>query len=53
MNKFIIEKDKLENNISTIKEMTDSEIIAMIKCNGYGLGLIPFAEILLQNKIDY
>lgn len=51
MNKYIIEKDKLINNISVIKSMTDSEIIAMIKCNGYGLGLIPFAKLLVENGI--
>ena len=51
MNKYIIEKDKLINNINVIKSMTNSEIIAMIKCNGYGLGLIPFAKVLVENAI--
>ncbi|MBO5454217.1 MAG: alanine racemase [Clostridia bacterium] len=51
MNKYIVEKDKLINNINIIKQMTDSTVIAMIKCNGYGLGLIPFAKILTENGI--
>ncbi len=51
MNKYIVEKNKLTDNINIIKSMTKSEIIAMIKCNGYGLGLIPFAEVLVKNGI--
>lgn len=52
MNKYIIEKANLINNINLIKGMTNSEIIAMIKCNGYGIGLIPYAEILKENGIN-
>lgn len=52
MNKYIIEKANLINNINIIKSMTESTIIAMIKCDGYGLGLIPYAEILKDNGID-
>ena len=51
MNKYIIEKDELINNINIIKSMTHSEIIAVIKCNGYGLGLLPFANLLVENGI--
>ena len=31
MNKYIIEKDKLINNINVIKSMTNSEIITLVK----------------------
>ena len=51
MNKYIIEKDKLINNINIIKSLTESTIIAMIKCNGYGLGLTEYAKILIENGI--
>ena len=52
MNKYIVEKAKLINNINIIKSMTDSTIIAMIKSNGYGLGLIPFAQVLTENGVS-
>ncbi|MCX8132045.1 MAG: alanine racemase [Clostridia bacterium] len=53
MKTLVIEKDKLVSNIQCIKNMTSSTIIAVLKGNGYGLGIIEFARILLENGIDY
>lgn len=53
MKALIIEKDKLIHNINTIKSMTSSRIIAVLKGNGYGLGMVDFGNILLENGIDY
>ena len=51
MKKIVIKKEDLKQNICKIKENTNSKIIAVIKSNGYGLGLIPYSEILIENEI--
>lgn len=59
MKALIIEKKDLIHNIKRIKEFINrnnnknTEIIAVIKGNGYGLGLVQFAEILVDNGISY
>lgn len=53
MKKLVVEKDKLVNNINIIKKMTSSTIIAVLKGNGYGLGLVEFARTLADNSIGY
>lgn len=53
MKYLIVETNKLIQNIKTIKEFTNSEIIAVVKANGYGLGLLPFCALLLQQKISF
>jgi alanine racemase len=49
---LIVEKNKLQHNINIIKNMTSSKIIAVLKSKGYGLGLVRFAELLVENGID-
>lgn len=47
-------KDDLENNIDKIKERAkNTKIIAVIKGNGYGLGLHELANFLVQKGISY
>lgn len=61
MKALIIEKKDLKHNITRIKEFinpnnNDSkkiEIIAVIKGNGYGLGLIEYANFLIDNGITF
>ena len=53
MKKLIIEKELLINNINKIKAFTSSTIIAVLKNNGYGLGLDEYPKILLENGIDF
>jgi alanine racemase len=53
MKSLVVEKDKLTKNIELIKGMTSSKIIAVLKGNGYGLGIKEFAKILLENDIDF
>lgn len=55
MRKLIIQKADLVENIIKIKkhgEKSKAKIIAMIKGNGYGLGICEFADVLSQNGID-
>ena len=54
MKKLIVEKSKIENNIQVIKKAAgDAEIIAVIKANAYGLGLLKMAEICRENGISF
>lgn len=54
MKKLVIEKDKLSENIRNIVSHAEPvRVIAVLKGNGYGLGLIPFAQILLDNGVDF
>jgi len=52
MNKLIVETDKLKKNIEIIKRLTDAKIIAVVKGNGYGLGLLEFSSFLSENGIN-
>ena len=60
MKALIIEKEDLKHNIQRIKEFINpdnkekkTEIIAIIKGNSYGLGLIKYAEFLIDNGISF
>ena len=52
MKKIVIEKEDLKENINKIKENTKSKIIAVVKSNGYGLGLIEYSKILIEEEIE-
>ena len=51
MSKYIIDKNKLIENINIIKEKAGVEVIGVVKGNGYGFGMANLAEILMQNEI--
>jgi len=56
MNELIIEKEKIINNIKEIKQKIktkDYTIIAVVKGNAYGHGIIPFTNLLIENGIKY
>ena len=53
MNKFIIERQLLSHNIETILKLAGkTPVIAVVKCNGYGLGLLEYARFLAANGIE-
>lgn len=55
MKKLVVEKQNLKHNLKIIKGITEknkTKIIAVIKGNGYGLGLVEYAEFLADNGIE-
>lgn len=63
MKSLVINRADLKHNIRKIKEIAKDtgrldnhkpiKIIAVVKGNGYGLGLIPYSKILIDNGIDF
>lgn len=55
MKVLVVEKNKLADNVEKIKahaKKTGTKVIAMIKGNGYGLGICQFAQFLIKCGID-
>ena len=60
---LVINKEDLKHNIKRIKEIAEEtgrnddhkpiNIIAVVKGNGYGLGLIPYSKFLIDNGISF
>lgn len=53
MKTLVIETEKLRANVKTLQDyMKGTPIWAVLKCNAYGMGLIPFAKTLAECGID-
>lgn len=62
MNTLVINKEDLRHNINKIKEYAkksgqddagkDVKIIAVVKCNGYGMGIVEYTKFLIDNGIS-
>ena len=50
-----VSKDDLKHNIEIIKEQFNDNVklIAVVKANGIGLGLIEYSKFLVENGIEY
>ena len=58
MKALIVEKENLKNNLKIVREIINRDkkkpkLIAVIKGNGYGLGLIEYANFLIDNGVDF
>ena len=58
MKTLVVESDKLKHNLKIVKEFVEknnkkTKLIAVIKGNGYGLGLVEYAQFLVDNGIDF
>ena len=63
MKSLVINKQDLKHNIKRIKEIVEEtgrnddhkniKIIAVVKGNGYGLGLVPYSKFLIDNGISF
>ncbi len=50
--KFVVEKDKIINNIKIIKDKCKVSVYGVIKCDGYGMGLLFMAQTLKECGIN-
>lgn len=54
MNRLVIDTAALRKNIAVIKKKADgTPVYAVVKGNGYGLGLVPFAKLLKEEGINH
>lgn len=53
MNKLEINKSDLKYNVDKILEKTTNQVIAVVKINAYGLGIVPFSKFLMENGVDF
>lgn len=63
MNTLVIEKEDLRHNIEQIKKFVEKsgvddngkpiKIIAVVKGNGYGLGIVEYTKFLIDNGISF
>ena len=63
MNKLVINKENLLQNVQKIKEHAQTnlpddkgrkvKIIAVVKANGYGFGIVEYSQFLIDNGIDF
>ncbi|MBE6991983.1 MAG: alanine racemase [Ruminococcaceae bacterium] len=54
MNRLVIDTAALRKNIAVIRKQADgTPVYAVVKGNGYGLGLVPFAKLLKEEGINH
>ena len=51
MKKFVIETDKLAANAQAIQDRAGVPVIAVLKADGYGFGMLQMAKVLSENGI--
>ena len=58
MKELIVEKENLKHNLKIITEIIQKDekkpkLIAVVKGNGYGLGLLEYTNFLIDNGVDF
>lgn len=51
--RIVVSKDDIRYNVSVLKKEVKTKVIAVLKGDGYGLGLTEMAGILKECKIDF
>ena len=50
--RYVVQKDFIASNLNKMRaHCPTAEVIGVIKGNGYGLGLLPMAELLCENGV--
>ena len=50
---YVIDKEVLASNVGIIRQLAGTTpVIAVLKCDGYGMGLIPYARFLSYRGIE-
>lgn len=52
MKRFVIEREKLAENARLIQNRADVPVIAVLKADGYGFGMLQMAEVLAHTGIS-
>lgn len=58
MKTLVVEREKLKHNLKIITEIIEKDekkpkLIAVVKGNGYGLGLVEYTNFLIDNGVDF
>ena len=54
MKRYLVERELIQNNIQVLQKKAGSAVIwAVLKGNGYGLGLLPMAETCRAAGLDH
>ncbi len=54
MNRYLVSKSDILHNLhQTLSRMNDKTLIAVVKGDGYGLGLLPYAELLASFGVNF
>ena len=54
MKRYLVERELIQNNIQVIRKKAGSAVIwAVLKGDGYGLGLLPMAEVCREAGLDH
>ena len=54
MKAYVVEKDALTRNIRALRAAAGTAVIwAVLKGNGYGIGIVPFSRILRESGVDH
>ncbi len=54
MKRLTVNSKDILHNLDVIRGICpDKRIIAVLKGNGYGLGIVPFAKLLCENGVDF
>ena len=48
---FVVDSAVLSRNIEKLRRFTSAQIIAVVKGNGYGLGMVPYARFLTAQGV--
>ena len=52
MTSITISRGAVRRNLEKLRGMTEARIMAVLKCNGYGMGLTGFARLLQAEGVD-